>query len=87
LRRVAVTGCRQSPEGSQLERIHFPWAVLTVSNPAQTPGGRDTLVERYSFHFIFPSKLVDTSSGDETQLTLAYGAVEIRAFNLTSSGG
>jgi hypothetical protein len=64
---------------------HFPWAVLTVNTPAQTPGGNGS-IERYSFHFVFPAKLVDTSSTDETQLTLLYGAVEMRAYTLTPSG-
>jgi hypothetical protein len=65
---------------------HFPWAVLTVDTPAQTPGGSASF-ERYSFHFLFPAKLTDTSSADETQLTLLYGAVEMRAFTLSRSGG
>jgi hypothetical protein len=65
---------------------HFPWAVLTVNTPAQTPGGSASF-ERYSLHYVFPAKLVDTSSGDETELTFLYGAVEMRAYTLSPSGG
>jgi hypothetical protein len=65
---------------------HFPWAVLSIRTPAQTPGGT-TSYERYSFHFLFPAKLVDTSSGNETQLTFLYAGLEMRAYTITPAGG
>jgi type VI secretion system secreted protein Hcp len=66
---------------------HYPWAVLTIAKPGGATGGSPTIIERDSFRLVFPTKLANTSSGDETQLTFQYGAVEIRATSLTPSGG